>query len=93
MLSMLTIQPLIVEKINEGQACDSAILKIKDKVIQGKRPKVNLTREGILRFGTRLCLPSVNEVKKEILVETHCTCYTIHPRAIKMYKDVSKVFW
>ena len=92
MLSMLTIQPLIVDKIKEGQASDLALFNIKDEVILGKRPEFNLAGDGTLRFGTRLCVPNVEEVKKEILVEAHCTPYIVHLGATKMYKDVSKVF-
>ena len=93
MLSTLTIQPLIMDKIKEGQANDPTLLNIKDHVIQGKRIEFNLIRGGTLRFGTCLCVPNVEEVKKDILVEDQCTPYTVHPRATKMYKDVSKVFW
>ena len=92
MLSTLTIQPSIVDKIKEGQVSDPTLLKIKDEVILGKRPEFNLAGEGMLQFGTHLCVPNVEEVKKEILVEAHCTPYTVHPGATKMYKDVSKVF-
>ena len=93
MLSTLTIQPSIVDKIKDCQASDPALLKIKDEVIQGKRPEFNLTGDGTLRFGARLCVPNIEEIKKEILVEAHCTPYTVHPGATKMYKDVSNVFW
>ena len=33
MLSTLTTQPLIIDKIKEGQASDPALIKIKDEVI------------------------------------------------------------
>ena len=78
MLSTLTIKPSIVDKIKEGQASDPALLKIKDEVIQGKRPEFNLARDKTLKFGAHLCVPSVEKIKKEILVEADCTPYIVH---------------
>ena len=93
MLASLTIQPSIVDKIKEGQAIDANLQKVRVEVIKGEKPEFNLAGDGTLRFGTRLCVPNLEEIKKEILVEAHCTPYSVHPGSTKMYRDVSKTFW
>ena len=62
------------------------------EVIKGEKLEFNLAGDGTLRFGTRLCVPNLEEIKKEILIKAHCTPYSVHPRSTKMYKDVSKTF-
>ena len=93
MLASLTIQPSIVDKIKEGQANDANLQKVRVEVIKGEKPEFNLAGDGTLRFGTRLCVPNLEEIRKEILVEAHCTPYSVHPGSTKMYRDVSKTFW
>ncbi|KAF3432475.1 hypothetical protein FNV43_RR27215 [Rhamnella rubrinervis] len=41
---------------------------------------------------SRMASPNIDEIKKESLVEAHCTPYTVHPGATKMYRYVSKTF-
>ena len=55
MLASLIIQPSIVDKIKEGQASDADLQKVRVEVIKGDKPEFNLTGDGTLRFGTRLC--------------------------------------
>lgn len=43
-------------------------MKIKDKIIQGKRPKFSLAGDGTLRFGMHLYVPNEKDLKKEIMV-------------------------
>ena len=49
--------------------------------------------EGILRLGTRLCVPDVGELRKEIMEEAHFFAYNIHPGSNKMYHDLKDTYW
>ena len=49
--------------------------------------------EGTLRLGTRLCVPDVDELRKEIMEEAHFSSYSIHPGSTKMYHDLKKYIW
>ena len=62
MLASLIIQPLIVDKIKEGQASDADLQKVRVEVIKGEKPEFNLVGDGTLRFGTRLCVPNLEEI-------------------------------
>src|SRR3954465_943411 len=46
-----------------------------------------------MRFGDRVCVPNVTELRRSILEEGHCSGLSIHPGATKMYHDLKKLFW
>ena len=47
-----------------------------------------ISKDGILMHGSRLCVLVVNEMKRQIMEEAHCTLYTVHPGSTKMYRDL-----
>ncbi|RVX05086.1 RNA-directed DNA polymerase-like [Vitis vinifera] len=47
-----------------------------------------LRNDEILRFGTRLCVPNDEDLRRELLEEAHCSKFAIHPGGTKMYKDL-----
>src|ERR1043165_10260753 len=46
-----------------------------------------------MRFGDRVCVPDVAEIRKSILEEGHRSRLSIHPGATKMYHDLKNLFW
>ena len=46
-----------------------------------------------MRFGDRVCVPDIAELRKSILEEGHRSGLSIHPGATKMYHDLKKLFW
>lgn len=45
-------------------------------------------------YGLRIVVvPSVEELKKEIMDEAHKSAYAMHPGATKMYQDLKQVYW
>ena len=55
-----------IEKIKSSQVDDTQIVKIIEEVQEGKRPGFNVSNDGVLRFGNRLCVPNDFALKKEI---------------------------
>ena len=49
--------------------------------------------EGTLRLGTRLCIPDVDELRKEIMEEAHFSAYSIHLGSTKMYHELKDTYW
>ena len=48
----------------------SSVIEDYVDVQQGQSQKFVIDNEGTLRLGTRLCVPDVDELKKEIMKET-----------------------
>jgi len=47
---------------------------------------------GILKFGHRVCVPEIIELKEEALREAHIAPYTAHPGDIKIYQNLRHNF-
>jgi hypothetical protein len=92
-LASLSIQPTLIERIKLLQSGDSQLVKIMDEVRSGKKPMFNISDDGVLKFGNRLCVPNDPSIKKDILEEAHRSSYTIHPGSTKMYRDLRETFW
>ena len=52
-----------------------------------------MSSDGILNFKGRLCIPSDDELRTQILTEAHATSYSVYPGATKMYKDLKMHYW
>ena len=46
-----------------------------------------------MRLGTRLCVPDVDELRKEIIEEAHFFVYSIHLGSTKVYHDLKDTYW
>uniref|UniRef100_A0A2N9H8A8 Reverse transcriptase domain-containing protein n=1 Tax=Fagus sylvatica TaxID=28930 RepID=A0A2N9H8A8_FAGSY len=92
-LASLSVQPTLTEKIKSSQGCDPQLMKIMEEVRDGNRLEFNISNDGALRFGDRLCVSKDSTIKREILEEAHHSPYTVHPGSTKMYRDLQKVYW
>ena len=63
------------------------------EVQQGQSRDFVIEIEGTLRLGTRLCVPDINELRKEIMEEAHFSTYSIHTGSTKMYNDLKDTYW
>ena len=48
---------------------------------------------GVITFKGRLCVPEMDNLRKEIPTEAHSTPYSVHPGTTKMYKDLKMHYW
>jgi hypothetical protein len=92
-LASLSVQPTLIERIKLLQSGDSQLVKIMDEVRSGKKPLFNISDDGVLKFGNRLCVPNDPSIKNDILEEAHRSPYTMHPGSTKMYRDLRETFW
>ena len=60
---------------------------------QGQSQDFMIDSEGTLRLDTRLCVPDMDELRKEIMEEAHFSAYSIHPGSTKMYHDLKDSYW
>lgn len=78
----------LVAKVKVKQYIDPILLQLKENVQQGVKKAFELTEEGILQFQNRLCVPNVDGLRKQIMMEAHHSRYSIHPGSSKMYHDL-----
>ncbi|KAI3751318.1 hypothetical protein L2E82_22385 [Cichorium intybus] len=88
---------MVVQKILKSQ-----ILSTQEKALTKEICKVKLFTlearfeikpDGVRYFKNRIWIPKVDELRDLILNESHRSRYSIHPRADKMYKDLTGYYW
>jgi hypothetical protein len=67
-------------------------MKIMEEVRGRNRLEFNISNDGALMFGDRLCVPKDSAIKREILEEAHHFPYIGHLGSTKMYRDLREVY-
>ncbi|XP_059294530.1 uncharacterized protein LOC132047512 [Lycium ferocissimum] len=84
----------IVERIKSKQYDDELLMKLRDRVERGEYTSFTVgTSDSVLRLQGRLCVPHVDELRQELMVEAHSSKYSVHPGSTKMYKDLKQHYW
>ena len=90
MIAFIEAQSSLVEQIRAHQFDDEKLCLIRDKVLRGEAKEAVLDSDGVLRIRGRIYVPRTGDLIRLILEEAHCTRYSIHPGAAKMYHDLSQ---
>ncbi|KAI5409954.1 hypothetical protein KIW84_055424 [Lathyrus oleraceus] len=70
-LGMLKLTSNILDEIREGQKSDVLLVDKLTLVNQGQGGEFRVDENCVLKFGNRVCIPDVTELKKSILEEGH----------------------
>ena len=92
LLTVLEVQPFIIEEIKASQKDDAEVEKLRCNVAYGKLSSFVIHEDGTLRFQNRPSVPNKEELKRRILEEAHNTRYSVHPGGTKIYKDLRQFF-
>ena len=90
MLATLRVRPLLIERILAAQRVDEETKRLCKDVRSGKVKELSCDEEGILKFGNRLYVPHVDELRREIMEEAQYSKYAIHLGSTKMYRALKK---
>ena len=86
-IARLTVRPTLRQRIIDSQREDPSLNKILDQLtvdlVDGFSKS---TDDGLL------CVPTVSEIKNEILTEAHNSLFSIHQGGTKMYQDLKQHF-
>nr|XP_019067971.1 uncharacterized protein LOC109119599 [Solanum lycopersicum] len=93
MIVFIEARSSLVEQIRAHHFDDEKLCIIRDKVLRWEAKEVVLDPNGVLRIGGRICVPKTGDLIRLILEEAHCSRFSIHPRAAKMYHDLSQHYW
>ena len=84
---------MYLDRVKTAQRRDPQLQKIRFEVQQGQSRDYMIDSEGTLSLGTRLYVPNVEELRKEIMEEAHFSAYSIHQGSTKMYHDLKDTYW
>ena len=93
LFSSFQLRPILVDQILEVQLEDPYLVSMRNKVEEGEQSDFSIRDDRALVIGSRLCLPVVEELKRQVLEEAHCSAYAMHPGSTKMYCTLKEYYW
>ena len=88
LLAQFRVWSVYLDRVKAAQRRDPQLQKFMFDVQQGQSRDFVINSKGMLRLGTRLYMPDVDELRKEIIEETHLSAYNIHQCSTKKYHDL-----
>ena len=68
-------------------------MELKESVLSKYNEYLSQGGDGVLRYQGRLCVPNVDNLRRQILEEAHGSPYSIHSGATKMDRDLQEIYW
>ena len=88
LLTTLKVRPVLIDRVREAQNQNEQMVKIKEQVQQGNRVDFVISEDGTLLYRSRLYVPNVEVLKREIIEEAHNSTYAMHSGSTKMYRTL-----
>ena len=94
LLENFVVRSFLVEQIRGKQMQDEKLVKEVEKIMNGEiSENFDITRDGVLTMRGRACVPNVDDLRKLIMEEAHCSTYTMHPESTKMYRTIKENYY
>ena len=92
-IAELKLRPNLLQQVQEAQKGDTETALWIRQVQEGKKQKHVVQDDGYLYYEGRICVPNVDDLRKNILEEAHSSSYAMHPGSTKMYQDLKLHYW
>ena len=83
----------LVDQIKEGQKQVSEMIKLRAEIEGDRKPEFQIGDDGVIVRGSQMCVPEIDELKREIMEEAHSSAYAMHPGSTKMYNTLREHYW
>ena len=93
LLTSFYVSPSLVDQIKEGQKQVSEMIKLRVDNKGGRKLEFQIRDDGVIVRASRMCVPEINELKREIMEEAHSSAYAMHPGSTKMYNTLREHYW
>lgn len=91
-LAHVHLHSTLVDSIKRTQGQYHRLARLMEEVRKGKISEFYMDSEGVLRCGSLLCVPEVEDLQRKVLEEAHHSAYTIHPGSSKIYHDMRELY-
>ena len=92
-LARLMVQPTLRQRIITSQREDPNLQKVLGQLDESSVDGFSKSLDEGLLYQGRLCVPTIEDLRKEILMEAHNSSFAMHPGGTKMYQDLKQHFW
>ena len=93
LFSSFQLRPILIDHILEAQLEDPYLMSMRKKVEEGEQSNFAIRDDGALVIGSRLCVPTTEELKRQILAEAYSSSFVMHPGSTKMYRTLKEYYW
>ena len=94
LLASFVVRPYLVDQIRGRQMQDKKLVIEIQKIMNGEASEgFNITQDEMLTLKGRSCVPDVDNLRKLIMEEAHCSAYVMHPGSTKMYRTIKENYW
>ncbi|XP_069143367.1 uncharacterized protein [Solanum lycopersicum] len=83
----------LVVEVKSKQYLEHLLMQLKESVLNKLKYSFSQEGGGLLSYQGRLCVPDIEDFRKQIQKETHGSRYSIYLGATKMYHDLREVYW
>ena len=88
------VRQSLVYHIRERQMQDEKLIIEIQKIMNGEASEgFSIAQDGMLTLRGRICVPDVDDLRKLIMEEAHCSAYAMHPGRTKMYRIIKENYW
>ena len=89
LVASFVVRPTPVDQIKGKQMQDDELVKEVHKIMNGEiGENFSITQDGVLIMKGRVCVLDVEDLRKLIMEEAHCSTYAMHLGSTKMYKTI-----
>ncbi|XP_073022245.1 uncharacterized protein [Primulina eburnea] len=89
-LAALSAQPCLREIVKLNQDRNPVLAKLKEQAKEAKSQDTQIDDKRVLWMKGRLCVPDVDNLRKEVMSEAHKSKFSVHPGSTKMSKQSTK---
>ena len=90
-MANFVVRSSLIEQIRGNQMQDEKLVKEVQKIMNGEVSEdFSITQGGMLTLRGRACVLDVNNLRKMIMKEAHCSSYAMHLGSTKMYRTIKK---
>ena len=93
LLASFYVRPLLDDQIKEGHKQISEMIKLRAEIEGGRKPEFQIRHDSVIVRGSRMCVPEIGELKREIMEEAHSSAYAMHPGGTKIYHTLREHYW
>ena len=73
---------------------DDKLVKEVHKIMNGDiGENFRITQDGVLTMKSRVCVLDIEDLRRLIMEEAHCSAYAMHPGNTKMYQIIKENYW
>ena len=94
LLASFVVRSTLVDHIKGKQTQDEELDKEVSKIMNGEiGENLSISQDGMLTMKGRVCVLDVENLRKLIIEEVHCSAYAMHPGNTKMYRTIKENYW